>query len=409
MCGLLPFGVGPLVAISLGDPLGVGPEVIVKALADGAVRERGRWVVLGPAAALRGAARAVGVDPYWSEISAAGLSGRQRVPSLAGDVVCVEVEPVHANGRPVRGLSTLDEIGAWFEDCAKRPRGATRESGAISKAAVEQAIALAKRPSSDPWRVAAVCTGPISKRAWMLAGFEKYPGHTELFAARFGVEKFAMMFHAPAREGRGSRERGTGGSWGAAATRASGATADREGPGLNVILATVHQPLRTVARDLTKQRISDCIELGAAQLRRLGVASPRIAVAGLNPHAGEQGMLGTEDDTIIAPAIEMARALPALAGCEVSGPYPADTVFQRALAWPNQPPEQFDLVVAMYHDQGLIPLKTLAWDRAVNMTVGLPILRTSPDHGTAFDIAGRGVADEGSMKAALGLAAASAR
>ena len=140
-------------------------------------------------------------------------------------------------------------------------------------------------------------------------------------------------------------------------------------------------------------------------MQRLGVASPRVGLCGLNPHAGEGGLLGEEDDRIIAPGAAQLRAM----GIDVQGPLPADTIFAKALAWPGERPSHFDLVVAMYHDQGLTPLKMLAWDRAVNMTVGLSwkgmhVIRTSPDHGTAFDIAGMGKANEGSMKAAMRVA-----
>lgn len=372
----------PLIAISLGDPLGIGPEVTLKALSDESLRTRARWVILGPSVALGSAASQLSIKQFWKNLSADALTNPSLAPTNAGDVVCVHVDAVDSFGTPLAQLNSSESIDEWFL-WASASRTATLEGGALSYACVEQAISLAKRNANDAWRADAACTAPISKHAWKLAGFDQFPGHTELFASRFHVTKFAMMFHTPA-------VKGTGGM--------------RDGPGLNVILATVHQPLRTVASTLTTQRIIDCIELGATQLRRLGVVFPRIAVAGLNPHAGEQGLLGTEDDAIIAPAIAAARKLPSLTSCEVSGPHPADTVFQRTLAWHDQAPEKFDLVVAMYHDQGLIPLKTLAWDRAVNMTVGLPILRTSPDHGTAYDIAGKGIAHEGSMKAALSIA-----
>ena len=383
----------PLIAISLGDPLGIGPEVTLKALADESLRARARWVVFGPACALEDAAKRAKVAGFWKSVGASGVGEPALAPRNAGAVVCVHVDAVDSSGGALQQLSSPERVATWYSRALSN-RTACTESGAISHACVEQAIVLAKRGADDAWRASAVCTAPISKHAWKLAGFDQFPGHTELFASRFGVSKFAMMFHAPP-----TRETGNDGP---------GAGKTREGPGLNVILATVHQPLRTVAATLTTQRVIECIELGALQLQKLGVASPRIAVAGLNPHAGEQGLLGSEDDAIIAPAIEAANKLPSLSRCEVSGPHPADTVFQRALAWPGQAPEKFDLVVAMYHDQGLIPLKTLAWDRAVNMTVGLPILRTSPDHGTAFDIAGKGVANEGSMKAALAIAVQSA-
>jgi 4-hydroxythreonine-4-phosphate dehydrogenase len=166
-------------------------------------------------------------------------------------------------------------------------------------------------------------------------------------------------------------------------------------PELNVVLATVHVPLREVPALLTQSVVEDMLALTAESLPRFGFPAPRIAVAGLNPHAGEDGLLGSEEQQVLAPAIAAARRR----GVNVSGPWPADTVFGRAARG------EFDVVLAGYHDQGLIPVKLLAFGRAVNVTLGLPIIRTSVDHGTAFDIAGRGIADPGSMIEAVLLAA----
>jgi 4-hydroxythreonine-4-phosphate dehydrogenase len=166
-------------------------------------------------------------------------------------------------------------------------------------------------------------------------------------------------------------------------------------PELNVVLATVHVPLRQVPELLTQALIEDVLALTAESLPRFGVSAPRIAVAGLNPHAGEDGLLGSEERQVLAPAIAAARCR----GLNVTGPWPADTVFGRAARG------EFDVVLACYHDQGLIPVKLLAFGRAVNVTIGLPIIRTSVDHGTAFDIVGRGLADAGSMVEAVLLAA----
>ncbi len=346
----------------MGDPAGVGPEVIVKALDDGAVRRLARWVVFGSEHALAAAARSCQVPATWTELPTHFASST--LTSLqAGEVGVVDL---------------CRDVG--LDAAAAFPRAAHADNGRVSFASVQHAIDLAKLPPGHPWHAAAVVTGPINKEAWAMAGHAKYPGHTELFAEAFGAQKFAMMFHAP--------------------------PAGTVKPGMNVILATVHRPLRTVADALTTQRITDTIELGHAAMQRLGFASPRIGVCGLNPHAGEHGLLGSEDDAVIAPAVAAVRSR----GIDAAGPWPADTIFQGALAYDGVPASRFDLVVAMYHDQGLIPLKTLAWDRAVNMTVGLkhegrPAWRTSPDHGTAFDIAGTGKADEGSMKAAIVLAA----
>jgi 4-hydroxythreonine-4-phosphate dehydrogenase len=170
------------------------------------------------------------------------------------------------------------------------------------------------------------------------------------------------------------------------------------GPRLRVVLATVHLPLMDIRNALTIGRVFDAIDLGVEGCRQVGIERPRVAVCGLNPHAGEGGLLGDEEERLIRPAIGHAVE----AGMDVKGPFPADTVFGAAVAG------RFDLVVAMYHDQGLIPVKLIARDETVNMTVGLPIVRTSPDHGTAFDIAGKGIADAGSMKASLLLASGSA-
>jgi 4-hydroxythreonine-4-phosphate dehydrogenase len=164
---------------------------------------------------------------------------------------------------------------------------------------------------------------------------------------------------------------------------------------LRVVLATVHIPLAAVPSALTLDRLEDTIELAASELPRFGFPSPSLAVAGLNPHAGEHGLMGTEERTVVGPAVDACRKR----GIDVSGPFPADTIFLRAMRG------EFDAVVACYHDQGLIPIKLAAFGRAVNVTLGLPIIRTSVDHGTAFDIAGRGIADPSSLIEAVQLAA----
>ena len=209
--------------------------------------------------------------------------------------------------------------------------------------------------------VDAVVTAPIAKESWKLAGYH-YPGHTELFAQRTGARRFAMMFAG--------------------------------GP-LKVVLATVHVPLNSLWGRLNIGAVFQPIELiHEALVNWFDIPKPRIAVAGVNPHASENGQFGDEEERIISPAILMAKDQ----GIDVSGPYPPDTVFLSAVNG------KFDAVVAMYHDQGLIPVKLLAFDRAVNVTIGLPIIRTSPDHGTAFDIVGRNRANPGSMRAAIELA-----
>lgn len=313
----------------MGDPLGIGPEVLVKALADPALRSRGRWVIYGTAAAIGHAERLTGVR-------------------VLGDPDVVVLEPPGAHAVP-----SLDS----------HPAGDRAESGAASFACVESGIAACLRAGRGeaPELPAALVTAPISKAAWHLAGHTRFPGHTELLAERCNAGRTRMMFVAP---------------------------------NLRVILATTHVALSKVPGLLTTSRVLETIELGAETCRCLGVERPRVAVCGVNPHASEGGLFGDEEVRAVAPAVLAAREK----GIDASGPFPGDTIFNAALKG------RFDLVVAMYHDQGLIPVKLLAFDRAVNATVGLPIVRTSPDHGTAYDIAGKGVADAGSMKAAIHLA-----
>lgn len=319
----------PAIGVTIGDPGGIGPEVVVKALADPAVASLGAFRVFGDAGALERAARAAGVA------------------FPAGD----GVEVVACGG----------DGGGVFE------ARASERGGAASLAYLEGAVCAARAAPGAPGRVDAIVTGPISKEAWSLAGVG-FPGHTEFLARRFDAPRVAMLFHAPASRGYGA---------------------------FNVVLATGHVALSRVPEQLTERRVYDAISLGCEGVRRLGVRGPRVAVLGLNPHAGENGLLGDEERRVIGPAIARAAA----AGVKVGGPFPADTLYGRAIGG------EFDLVVAMYHDQGLIPVKLLAWDCAVNITVGLPVVRTSPDHGTAFDIAGRGAADAGSMKSAIRVAA----
>jgi 4-hydroxythreonine-4-phosphate dehydrogenase len=230
------------------------------------------------------------------------------------------------------------------------------EAGKAAYDAIVRGVAAARAGEVD-----AIATGPVNKLAFARAGLP-WKGHTDLLAHLCGAPRVAMLFHSPS---------------------------------LVVVLATVHVPLSEVPRLLTPERLMDTIELTADWLPLVTPARRRIAVAGLNPHAGENGLLGSEDDAVIAPVVAEARNR----GLDVSGPWPADTVFVRARH------REFDAVVACYHDQGLVPVKLLAFGEAVNVTIGLPIVRTSVDHGTAFDIAGKGVANEGSMVAAVLLAA----
>jgi len=241
------------------------------------------------------------------------------------------------------------------------------EPGVLSAEAGRAAYDAIVRATADAQRgdVAAISTAPINKEALRLAGYP-WNGHTDLLAHLTGAEHVAMMFFSDE---------------------------------LRVVLATVHVPLADVPSLLTQRVMEQTIALTARELPRFDKVYPRIAVAGLNPHAGEHGLFGREDESVIRPAIDRCREL----GIDVSGPFPADTVFVRARKG------EFDVVIACYHDQGLIPVKLVAFGRAVNVTLGLPIVRTSVDHGTAFDIAGKGVADAESMIAAVLLAARLAR
>lgn len=284
----------PRIALTVGDPAGIGPEIALRASQDPAVI-----------------------------------------------AIC---EPV------LYGPSTAEELAPFT-------RG--RLSAAAGRAAYD-AVLRAVNDVLDG-RVDAIATAPINKAGFGAAGLP-WKGHTDLLAHLTGAARGVMMFQS-----------------------------DR----LRVVLATVHIPLSEVPAAITMELIEDVVDLTARELPRFGVARPRIAVAGLNPHAGENGLLGAEDDAVLRPAVNACAAR----GVAVSGPFPADTIFVRALRG------EFDAVVACYHDQGLIPIKMAAFGKAVNVTLGLPIIRTSVDHGTAYDIAGTGAADPSSMIEAVTLAA----
>ena len=321
----------PTIAITMGDPAGVGPEVIVKALADPVLRHRARYIIYGMNELLAYAADLAEFDVFWWR---AQYNGRLR--GFPHDVVVVDYDQYTMLGSAVRAPSKM--------------------GGEASMRFCLDAIESAQKKLVD-----AVVTAPIAKESWKLAGYG-YPGHTELFAQRTNARRHAMMFAG--------------------------------GP-LKVVLATVHIPLMAVWNKLNIGAVFQPIELlHQAMVEWFDTPHPRIAVCGLNPHASENGQFGDEEERIISPAILMARDQ----GIDATGPYSPDTVFLSARDG------RFDAVVAMYHDQGLIPVKLLAFDQAVNLTIGLPIIRTSPDHGTAFDIVGRNRANPGSMRAALELA-----
>jgi 4-hydroxythreonine-4-phosphate dehydrogenase len=282
--------------------------------------------------------------------------------------------------RPVIGITVGDPAGIGpeiaakaavdsrvLEICEPRLYGSSRDAdvvlGQLSAAAGRAAYNAIVRAVEDATagRIAAIATAPVNKEAFALAGLP-WKGHTDLLAHLTGAPRVAMMFASPP---------------------------------LNVVLATIHVPLADVPGLLTGTVLRDVIDLTAAAMPRFGFARPRLALAGLNPHAGEHGVIGGEEDAVLRPAVEAARAR----GIDLSGPWPGDTVFARAARG------EFDAVIACYHDQGLIPIKLLAFGQAVNVTLGLPIVRTSVDHGTAFDIAGTGRADHGSLVEAIRLAA----
>jgi 4-hydroxythreonine-4-phosphate dehydrogenase len=282
---------------------------------------------------------------------------RPRVAITLGDPAGIGPEIAHRAAIDPRVLEVCEPVLYGPDDYADYvPGQLSAQAGRAAYHAIVRAVDDAVAGYVD-----AVATAPINKEAFALAGLP-WHGHTELLAALTGAPSVAMMFYAEA---------------------------------LRVVLATIHIPLADVPRALTRETLDRVLRLTARELPRFGYPAPRIALTGLNPHAGEGGILGLEELETLLPAVAACRA----DGIDVQGPFPADTVFVRAARG------DFDAVVACYHDQGLIPVKLLAFGKAVNVTLGLPILRTSVDHGTAFDIAGRGVADHGSLVEAVRLAA----
>jgi 4-hydroxythreonine-4-phosphate dehydrogenase len=283
--------VKPRIAITMGDPAGIGPEIAEKAAADEGVRAVCEPILYGPPA-----------DQRFEPGVLSAEAGR-----AAYEAICAAV---------------IDSVAG---------------------------------------KVAGMATAPINKLAFARAGLP-WKGHTDLIGHLTGSSRVAMMFWSDP---------------------------------LKVVLLTVHVPLAAVPSSLTRELVDDIIDLTARELPAFGIARARLAVAGLNPHAGEEGLLGNEEERVLVPAVQAARAR----GIDIDGPFPGDTVFVRAVAG------DFDAVIACYHDQGLIPVKLMAFGHAVNVTLGLPIVRTSVDHGTAFDIAGRNVANPSSMIEAVLLAA----
>jgi 4-hydroxythreonine-4-phosphate dehydrogenase len=330
----------PRLALTLGDPAGIGSEVILKALADPEVTQNCDLVVVGNRNLLTSSYENISKNPDNSLalVNPAELS-------------IVDVPNV---GEIITGVGNVT-------------------SGAASFAYMEYAIAQTLAGDFD-----GIVTGPIAKSAWKAAGYY-YPGQTELLAARAGVDRFGMLFVG--------RSPFTGWT-------------------LRAILATTHIPLCQVATTLTPQLLTQKLDLLVECLENdFGIKNGRIAISGLNPHSGEMGQLGTEEVDWLIPWLKLERQKrPHL---QIEGPTPPDTMWVKpGMAWYGNSPVQnpADAYLALYHDQGLIPVKLMAFDRAVNTTIGLPFVRTSPDHGTAFDIAGKGIADATSMKAAIQLA-----
>ncbi|MFH0729708.1 MAG: 4-hydroxythreonine-4-phosphate dehydrogenase PdxA [Pseudomonadota bacterium] len=321
----------PVIGITMGDPVGVGPEIVIKAFEGGALQAICRPIVVGDAAWLTAVGQQAGSRLRFNIVSSTALGA---------------FEPGRLDVLPATDL-TPGQI-SWGKP--------TIETGRAMIGYVTTAIDLCLKGE-----MAALVTCPINKAAMAAAGFD-FPGHTELLAERTGTRRVVMML---------------------------------AGEKLRVVLVTIHTALCQVAGMLSIEKILETITITEQALRdRFGFTAPRLAVAALNPHAGEGGMFGDEEARLIVPAIETARA----AGLKVAGPFPPDTVFYHATQG------HFDAVVCMYHDQGLIPFKLLHFKDGVNTTLGLPIIRTSVDHGTAYDIAGTGRADADSLRAAVKMA-----
>lgn len=315
----------------MGDPAGIGPEVVLKAVAEEEIRSVCRPVIIGDAQLLAHNARTMDLQCGYEIVRR-----DEELPNRFADPIIFHLNNIQGHVEP--GI----------------------ESGTAGKSAaeyIEAAVGLCAAGSID-----AIATAPINKRALFLGGYS-FPGHTEFLAHLTGTEDYAMGFVAA---------------------------------NLRVVLISTHVPLSQAITLARRERFEKTIRLTDRELQRWGIERPRIAVAALNPHGAEGGLFGIEEASEILPAIEACRSIDQI---QVSGPYSADTVFLRASRG------EFDAVVACYHDQAMIPVKCLSFGEAVNVTLGLPFIRTSVDHGTAFDIAGKGLAEHSSMVAAIKLAA----
>ncbi|MFA4966839.1 MAG: 4-hydroxythreonine-4-phosphate dehydrogenase PdxA [Candidatus Margulisiibacteriota bacterium] len=322
----------PIIGITMGDPAGIGPEVCVKALSDAEVNRTARCLVVGDARV---------------------LSYAVKISKLPG----ITINPIKTVEEAKFLRNKIDVIDLANVDIAKLKMGMlSAMSGKASVEYLEKAIDLAMAG-----KINGITTGPINKEAIRKAGY-KFHGHTEILAKRTKTKDYGMMFVSDT-------------FW--------------------VLLVTTHIPLKAVAGSLDKKKVLRKIKMAHEILFKVRGKKPRIGVAGLNPHAGESGIFGTEEIKVIKPAVEEARKL----GIDARGPISPDAIFNLAKSG------VFDIVIAMYHDQGLIPLKLVSFNKSVNVTVGLPIVRTSVDHGTGFDIAGKGWANPGSMIQAIKVAA----
>jgi 4-hydroxythreonine-4-phosphate dehydrogenase len=368
----------PLIGITLGDPSGIGPEVVLRALADRRARAAARFMVFGSAAILRRVARGLHLDAPSFRRASGGPFDHE-----AGRIISLTTSPqwkplpfasgksCQANNASAHKLAAQGpfdrDAGPFLMECLECPARLallgrpTAAGGAASVAWIECAVQMAL-----DGRIDAVVTAPISKEAIRKAGYD-WPGHTEMIAESCGVRKPVMMMC---------------------------------GNSLRVALVTTHAAIKDLPGLITRKNVLETIRIVDHDLkRRFRLRKPRIGVCGLNPHAGEAGLFGTEEKKAIAPAIRLARR----EGIACDGPIPADAAFTPKLR------ARYDVFVAMFHDQACIPVKLLAFDSGVNVTLGLPIIRTSPDHGTAYDIVRKGTANPGSMVAAILLASQMAR
>ena len=369
------------IAITQGDSAGIGPEIVAKAFRDAPEVLRGCFAV-GDLATMRRAAqclvrpaacRTLGVDsengPQRGQFlpdSQPTIPKSDRLPGQPELPVALLQQPAEALQMPPRCLPVLQLPGL------PGPQPWGRVSAAAGRAAADCVLWAARAALRG--EVAALVTAPLHKEALAAAGIH-YPGHTELLQAEAAAHLGVALEQLPVRMMLANEE-------------------------LRTVLVSIHVPLRAAIAAVTPANVLQTLQITHAALQRSLGHAPRIAVAGLNPHAGEGGLFGREEIEAIAPAIAQARAQ----GIDALGPFAPDTVFMRARHAPPAHPGEFDVVVAMYHDQGLIPVKYLGVEQGVNVTLGLPLVRTSPDHGTAFDIAGQGVADAASLIAAVRMA-----